>query len=89
MNDYAIDYAVDLVAKSLTRSTNGALSITPSSELRELAARVPTLRYAAFDPKSRAALAGSSAELAAMLRFSEEFTPTGITFQLGKERQRR
>jgi signal transduction histidine kinase len=66
-NDYAVNEVRDLIRKSLKRDQNGAVYVRPSFELRALAERTPTLRYAVFDPATGAALPGSSGELVADL----------------------
>jgi signal transduction histidine kinase len=62
-NDYAANEIRDLAKKSLIRDSNGSASVQPSPELRTLAERNPTLRYAVFDPSTGEALPGSSNEL--------------------------
>lgn len=66
-NDYAVNEVRDLIGKSLARDQNGAVYVEPTSELRALVERTPTLRYAAFDPTTGAALSGSSSDLIAEL----------------------
>lgn len=67
-NWYAEEPTRRLIVESLVRGGEGSVSIQPTTALRELSERTPKLRYAVFDPNTGAAFAGSSPELATLLR---------------------
>lgn len=74
-----------LIAESLRRAPDGALSIAPSADLVEEFRRAPRMRVAAFDPKSKTPLPGSSPELVAKLVVLRHITASHMHFRLDDE----
>jgi two-component system, OmpR family, sensor kinase len=66
VNDFAFARARDLVVGALAHRPDGSVAIEPTPELRALAERTPTLKFAVFDPNDGNALTGSSQELVAL-----------------------
>ncbi|WP_091676785.1 sensor histidine kinase [Methylocapsa palsarum] len=84
-DDFSRSGTQALVARSLVRSPDGAVSIDPDPDLRAELERTPTLKYAAFDPETGVAAPGSSQELVAALGTMERLKPLAMTFRLGGE----
>ncbi len=66
-NGYAFARTKSLVIGSIVQMPDGVLAIEPSNELRMELLRAPKLKVAVFEPKSGAAIAGSSPEIVAAL----------------------
>jgi signal transduction histidine kinase len=74
-----------LIWQSLRQGPDGALVIEPSGDLLEEMRRTPGLRVAAFDPKSKAPLPGSSPDLVDKLAVLRRFTSSHMHFKLDDE----
>ncbi|WP_036287988.1 cell wall metabolism sensor histidine kinase WalK [Methylosinus sp. PW1] len=72
----------DLVADSLTRDAEGNARIVPTPELEAETRRFPSFKFAAFEFKTKAPVAGSSPELVATLARVIEVNSTHTHFVL-------
>jgi len=84
-NDFASGEALQLIERSLVSGPDGSARIEPTVELRDLAARTPTLKFAAFDPKTNAALPGSSDSLVAALEGRDRTATLFLNFRISGE----
>jgi len=84
-NDFGREEALQLIEKSLVIGADGAARIEPTVELRDLAVRTPTLKFAAFDPKTNAALPGSSDDLVVALGGRDRTTTLFSHFRISGE----
>lgn len=86
LEDFYSYYRIrDLVAHSLARGPDNALSIDPVPALRAEMTRTPTLRFAVFKAMNRPALPGSSEELAKPLESITSVETRGMEFFLPKD----
>jgi len=81
-NDFGGGEALQLIEKSLVMGADGAARIEPTVELRDLAVRTPTLKFAVFDPKTNAAFPGSSEGLVAALGARDRTTTLFSNFRI-------
>ena len=80
LDDFAEARARHMVLDSIVRAPDGSLRLEPSEALVSELARTPSLKFAVFEFASRAALPGSSRELAAALDGMASARPQAMWF---------
>jgi len=68
LDELALTRSDRLLIESIVKASDGSLVITPTPALRAEMSRVPSFRFAVFDPAGEASLAGSSPELVEKLK---------------------